>query len=71
MMRYIKDVSKLYRFGQLLILLNILYCSITMFYFALSRGDYIFTSEYFFATALLILLYCKIDAHLNHRKNNS
>ncbi|GGF57571.1 hypothetical protein GCM10011338_07270 [Alteromonas lipolytica] len=68
MMPRTNDFSRLFRFGQLLVLLNIIYCAVMMFYLALSRGDYIFTSKYFYAVALMTLLYCKLDSYLRELK---
>ncbi len=63
-MQLIKDVSKLYRFGQALIVVNIVYCWVMVMYFAAAKGEYVFTSKYFFAAALLTLLYFKIQTYL-------
>ena len=56
-MQLTKDFHKLQRFGRVLLAVNIFYCWGMVFYTAISRGDYIFTSKYFFAAALLTILY--------------
>jgi hypothetical protein len=63
-MQFIKPTKKLYRFGKGLIVLNIVYCWLMVMYFAVSKGEYVFTSKYFFAAALLTLLYFKVQTYL-------
>ena len=63
-MQLIKDISKLYRFGQGLIIANIVYCWLMVMYCAAAKGEYVFTSKYFFAAALLALLYLKVQTYL-------
>lgn len=56
-MQLTKDLHKLRSFGRMLLAVNIFYCWGMVFYAAISRGEYIFTSKYFFAAALLSILY--------------
>lgn len=63
-MQFIKPTKKLYRFGQGLIVVNIVYCWVMVMYFAAAKGEYVFTSKYFFAAALLALLYFKVQTYL-------
>lgn len=63
-MQFIKPTKKLYRFGQGLIVVNIVYCWVMVMYFAAAKGEYVFKSKYFFAAALLALLYFKVQTYL-------
>jgi hypothetical protein len=54
-------MGKLVKFGQFLLLINIVYCVAMMLFDAYQNDTYVFTSSYFFAAAFLAVFLVKLD----------